>query len=173
MNFNELNTKRYSCRAYDPARPVTDAQVTEILEAARMSPSAVNFQPWHFVVVRDQARRAQCLAKSRPAFLDAPVLIVACANPSQAWTRPADSHNHADIDLAIAIQDMMLQITDLGLASCWVCSFDIEGVRAALKMPDNIRPVALLPIGYATEGPCERHFNRKPLSEIVSYETFA
>lgn len=164
--------QRHSCRAYDASRNIDDATVAAIIEAARVAPSAVNRQPWRFVVVRDAQRRAALLAKSRPAFLAAPVLIAAVAMADEAWVRPADGKNHADIDLAIAVQQMMLQATDMGLGTCWVCSFDVEASRTVLCLPQQAHVVALVPVGYPLDDTSENHDKRHALQDIMICEHF-
>lgn len=169
-DFMALARDRFSCRDYDSARPVSDNDVSRVLEAARISPSACNSQPWHFFVVRDSAVRAAMLAKSRPAFVTAPVLIVCCGVHTEAWHRPADNKDHTDIDMAIAIQQMCLAATAAGMATCWICSFDTQAVRDALTLPEYMEPVALLPLGYANTAiyPEVPQKIRKSLDDIVT-----
>jgi nitroreductase len=170
--FYELVCKRYSCRSYDATREVTDELVRAVIETAQLAPSACNRQPWRFVVVRNAARRAKMLAKSRPAFLDAPVLIVACGVRSDAWVRPSDQKNHTDVDLAIAIEHICLAATSLDLATCWVCSFDVDAVRSELNLPTDVEPIALLPLGFAAPGTSIAAKVRKPLEEILRWENY-
>lgn len=170
--FEALCRERFACRGYDPARAVSDEQVRTVLEAARQAPSACNRQPLRFVIVRDEASRHALLAKSRPAFKDAPVVIAACSIPSEAWVREADGKNHSDIDAAIAVEHICLAATCAGLATCWVCSFDTEAARRVLRLPDGVEPVALVPLGYAAEGVSAPEKIRKSLDEICSCEHF-
>lgn len=174
MDYNQFMTlvnERYSCRDFDENRPVDKATVNNIVEAARLAPSACNRQPWTFVAVTDPELRGMILSKSRPAFLKAPVVIVACGHNADAWHRPADNKDHTDIDLAIAIEHLCLATTALGLGSCWVCSFDVDATRRALGIPADIEPVALLPIGYP-ENPSVPAKNRKSLEDILRWEKF-
>lgn len=171
MQFNQLLTQRYSCRAYK-TEPVDDQLLHEVLEAARLAPSACNKQPWTFIIVRDETTRHKILSKSRPAFLDAPVVIVACGHHDLAWHRQADDKDHTDIDLAIAVEHLALSATDHGLASCWVCSFDVEATVEALSLPHGVEPVALLPVGYAAEGDPLPQKIRKPMQEIIRWEKY-
>lgn len=170
--FAELALQRHSCRHYDTKRPVSDEAVLRVLEFARISPSAHNEQPWHFVVVRDSERRAAMLVKSRPSFNEAPVLIVACGVHDRAWHRTADGKDHTDIDVAIAVQQMQLGATALGLSTCWICSFDTEAVRRAVQLPDGVEPIALMPLGYAAEGEIVPQKVRKNLDEIYTCEVY-
>lgn len=141
---------RYSCRNYS-TRPVEKAKIINVLEGARLAPSACNKQPWIFYVVTNPLKRQEILAKSRPAFLDAPVLIVAVGHHSEAWHRPADDKDHTDVDVAIAVEHICLQATAEGLATCWVCSFDTEATKKALALTDDLEPIALIPLGYSAD----------------------
>ena len=162
---------RYSCRSYDSERPVSREEILKVLEAARLAPSACNRQPWTFVAVTDSDLKARILAKSRPAFLEAPVLLVACGHHDIAWHRPADNKDHTDVDVSIAVEHICLAASTLGLGTCWVCSFDVEGTRQALGLPDHVEPIALIPLGYpATPEIPEK--TRKPMDEILRWEKF-
>lgn len=176
MNYEEfiaLCRARFSCRNYDAARDVSNEDVLAVLEAARLAPSACNRQPWRFVVVRDEGARAALLAKSRPAFLDAPVVIACCGLHERVWVRPADNKDHTDVDLAIAAEHICLAAAAKGLATCWVCSFDTEAARRVLNLPATAEPVALLPLGYAAEGHEQAPAKiRMDMSRTVDYDTF-
>lgn len=171
-SFEQLMLQRHSCRQYDPARNVSDDDVARVLECGRLAPSACNRQPWHFIVVRDPERRAAMLAKSRPAFIDAPVLIVACGIHDEAWHRTADGKDHTDIDVAIAVQQMQMAATVLGLETCWICSFDTDAVRRTAQLPDGVEPIALMPLGYAAPGETVPQKIRKSLQDISSCEVY-
>ena len=102
MNFLELTKKRFSVRNYKSDRVEQD-KIDYIIECARLAPSAVNYQPWHFMVVVSEEQKQnlrQCY--NREWFARAPVYIVVCADKSIAWVRKSDNKNHADIDAAIA-----------------------------------------------------------------------
>ena len=101
MNFLELVKERHSVRHY--AQQVVEKEKLDyILDCARLAPSAVNKQPWTFIVVQSDSQK-QKLAKCYPAkwFTEAPVYIVVCVNTDIAWKRQFDNKNHADIDGAI------------------------------------------------------------------------
>jgi nitroreductase len=169
--FFDLTMARYSCRSYSTA-PVDEDLITAILETAQLAPSACNRQPWTFVVVRDKERRRRLLAKSRPAFVEAPVLIVACGHRDSAWVRPIDGKNHTDIDVAIAVEHICLAATTLDLATCWVCNFDVDAARDELNLPQGVEPIALIPLGYPASDSVAPSKVRKPLDEIVKWENF-
>lgn len=168
--FLELAKQRYSCRKYD-ARAVETDKLALVLEAGRVAPSAVNFQPWHFYVIREPKELEQLhQVYHREWFRTAPCVIVVCGDHSAAWKR-GDGKDHCDIDVAITTDHMTLQATELGLATCWICNFDAAGTRGLLRLPDHMEPLVLLPLGYPLDRvDPERHdIKRKPLSEIVSY----
>lgn len=169
--FLDIAKNRYSCRKYN-ARRVEEEKLMLVLEAGRVAPSAVNFQPWHFYVMQETEDLERFYgAYHREWFRTAPCVIVICANHSQSWKRKADGKDHGDIDAAITTDHMTLQATELGLATCWICNFDVERTRELLKLPEYLEPVVILPLGYPLdEADPERHSEkRKPLSEIVSY----
>ncbi len=168
MDFLELAKNRFSCRKYQD-KPVEEDKIARILEAARIAPSAKNIQPWHFVIV-DEGNNLENIKGCYPNkwIETAPLIIVACGDQKSAWHR-SDGKIHTDIDLAIAVDHLTLAATDIGLATCWVCKFDVMTVAEILQLPDGIVPVAMIPVGYPAEEPdLNRHvLKRKPLEEIV------
>ncbi len=172
MQFIELAKQRFSCRSFKP-QPVEKEKLELVMEAARIAPSAANYQPWHFIVVSEKEQLLQVQnAYRRSWLLTAPVVIVACVDSSKAWIRSFDSKNHSDIDIAIAIDHITLQASDLGLATCWICHFEIEKCRTIFNLPDYVEPIALIPIGYpdAEPKPDRHNTQRKSSSEIVHWE---
>ena len=167
--LEKIISNRYSCRAYDGSRTPSQEQIVRILEAARMAPSACNRQPWRFIVVTDgKTRDAVCRAYPREWFAGAAAYIIACAVPSEAWVRPYDGKNHADIDVAIAVEHICLEATAMGLGSCWVCHFEPATLREGLSLPESLVPVAIIPIGYPASDAVPAK-NRKPLEDIVEW----
>ena len=122
MNFLDLVKARYSSRKYE-ARPVEAEKLDYIMECVRLAPSAVNLQPWRFRIVTDQETIAQLQTCYKRDWLStAPCIIIACANHEESWHRRADNKDHADIDIAIAVEHICLAATEQGLATCWVCT---------------------------------------------------
>jgi|SRR5690554_5163578 len=171
MKLNNLITSRYSVRKYKN-EPVEKHKLLKVLDAARMAPSAVNYQPWHFIIVQ-KAGNLSLIHKTyhREWIKSAPVIIVACADYSQSWKRSIDGKDSAEVDVALAAGHLMLQATELGLGTCLVCNFDAERCAEYLKLPLHITPVALIPVGYPFEDsvPPKR---RKTLEEIIHWEDF-
>ena len=170
MEFDQVISSRYSVRSFT-GQKVDRNTILEILEAAHLAPSAVNFQPWHFIVVTEPENLIDLHdVYPRNWFKEAPVCIVVCSDHSLSWKRKSDGKDFADVDVAIAIDHLVLKATDLGLGTCWVCNFDTEMARQKLQMPAYIEPIALIPLGYTTsEAPPK---SRKPLSELVHWEKF-
>lgn len=173
MSFLNLAKSRYSVRKYKD-QPIEREKLLEILEAGRIAPSAVNFQPWHFIVLQDEIMRKEiCETYKRNWLQHAPVIIVICGDHKTSWHR-ADEKDHCDIDIAIAVDHMTLAATDSGLGTCWVCDFDAAKCKEILSLPDHIEPIVLLPLGYPEgETDLNRHDQkRKKFEEIVSWEGF-
>ena len=95
----------------------------------------------------------------------APCIIVACVNHNESWHRRADNKDHADIDIAIAVEHLCLAAAEQGLGTCWVCNFDTPRCSEVLGLPENLEPAVLIPVGYAEDEPTEK--KRKPLNEIL------
>ena len=167
MDFLELAKKRFSARSYKSDRVEPD-KIDYVIECARLAPSAVNYQPWHFMVIISEEQKQkvqQCY--NRDWFAQAPVYIAICVDKSKAWVRKSDNKNHADIDAAIATEHICLAATEIGLGSCWVCNFDLDLFRTNLQLPADKYPVAIISLGYI-EGQPERSLVRKERDEIVT-----
>jgi len=164
--FEAIKTRR-SIRRYKED-PIDEETLKKVLEAARLAPSAANRQPWRFIVVTDPiVKRSLRKAYDKEWFTSAPVIVVACAVPEEAWVR-RDGEEYWKVDVSIAMQNLVLAAWDEGLGTCWIGAFDENEAKQALGVPPNVRIVAMTPLGYPaeTKGPVS---NRKPLSEIVHY----
>ena len=170
MEYSELIAARYSVRAYRPD-PVEDEKLQAVLEAARLAPTAANRQPFQLVVMRTAGREAQIgRIYRRPWFVQAPLVIAVCAISSQAWVRESDRFNARLIDAAIVADHLILAAADQGLGTCWIAAFDVNAAREVLCLPEEAEPVIFTPLGYAAAEPGPK--TRKPLSELVRYETW-
>lgn len=167
MEFSELTKKRYSVRAYK-SDPVEDDKLQQVLEAARLAPTAANRQPFRLIVIRTAGREAELQRiYQRAWFTRAPLIICACAIPDQGWVR-MDGKPYTDVDVAIAMDHLILAATDLGLGTCWIAAFDPAAAREVLALPDGVEPIVFTPLGYAADQPGPKV--RKSLSELVLYE---
>ena len=104
----------------------------------------------------------------------APQALLVCWDENICWKNhkhEEDGHSAGEMDASIVLTQMMLQAQELGIGSCWVCSFDFKKTRELFNIPDNIKIDALMPIGYASSQgvPSDRHEKRKPLDETVRY----
>ena len=166
MDMMQAVRQRYSCRAYKP-EPVNEETLGQILEAARLAPSARNFQDWRFVVVTDQQTRDQLKVAARnQAFVNqAPVVIAACSVSSH---RMRCGQMVAPIDVSIALEHIALAASSLGLATCWVGSFLPDKVRQVLHIPTEVMIVELMTLGYPADS--AKSPSRLPLEQIVCRE---
>ena len=167
----EIIKARTSIRSYKPQK-VEEEKLNYILDAFRLAPSAKNLQPWKLVVVRNEKTiKDLAIACNNQTFLeDAPVLIVACANEQEAYGRMGGYMSSYPIDIALALEHLVLAAAEQGLGTCWIGSFKEQLVKDILGIPEELRVVALTPVGYAERDASRR--GRKPLSEIVSYDRY-
>ena len=103
----------------------------------------------------------------RDWFVQAPLVICACGIPSQGWVR-RDGKNYTEVDVAIAMDYLILAATEAGLGTCWIGAFDPVATREVLGLPDDVEPIAFTPLGYPADQPEPK--KRKALSELVRYE---
>lgn len=169
MDFRDLVAARYSVRAYRPD-PVPEPLLRQVLEAARLAPSACNRQPFRVVVIHTRGREAELLrVYPKPWFVEPPFVLAVCAVPGEAWVRSRyDGWSAAETDATIATDHMLLAAADLGLGTCWVAAFDPVAAREVLGLPEGVVPVAFTPLGWPADsaGPKER----KPLEDLVRAE---
>jgi nitroreductase len=164
MDFRQLVKARYSVRKY-LERPVEAEKIDLVLEAARLAPTAANYQPFRLMVIQDAgARKALAPAYNRSWFYTAPIIVVVCGVPGEAWVR-ADGFSCLEIDAAIVADHLILQATELGLGTCWIADFKPEPLREALALPAELVPLLLIPLGYP--GSQRRPKKRRPLTELV------
>lgn len=167
MDFHKLILTRYSVRAYKPD-PVEEDKLQQVLEAARLAPTAANRQPFRLIVVHTRGREEELKRiYNRSWFVQAPLIICACAVPQEAWIR-RDGKNYAEVDTTIVMDHLILMAAELGLGTCWVAAFDRTATHQVLGIPKEVEPIALTPLGYPADAPKPK--SRKPLSELVRYE---
>ena len=171
MDFIEIAKKRYSVRGYQDKK-VEEEKLEKILEAAHVAPTAANLQPIRLIVV--QSREGLAKIGKGANLYGAPLAVIVCADHGKAWVRPFDKKQTADIDASILTDHMMLQATELGLGSVWICYFKPDVISREFGLPDDLEPVNILAVGYSDEEAAdpERHSQtRIPVEELVSYET--
>ncbi len=148
--MNEI-FKRVSIRSFEE-RAVEEEKITQILRAAMQAPSAGNQQPWEFFVVRDKEKIKALSKISQYAACaeNAPLVIVPCYRTDELrWKETVE------IDLACAVENMLLEITALGLGGVWLCAAPLEDrmtrAEAVLGEPEGLRAFAVIPVGYAAQ----------------------
>lgn len=144
-------------------QPVPEEVVRRIIEAGRLTGSARNRQPWHFVVVQDREalRKIATLADTGPYIADAPLAIVVAVEPTR----------YAVPDASRAIQSMLLTAWADGVGSNWVSSGEAQ-VKGLLEIPDPLEVIAILAFGYPAQAAGKGKKQRKPLEEIADRERY-
>lgn len=167
MEFSRVIERRYSVRAYKPD-PVEQDKLERVLEAARLAPTAVNFQPFQLIVIHTEGREDELNRIYRKDwFVQPPLVIAACGLAERGWVR-RDGRSYLDVDTGIVMDHLILAATNEGLGTCWIGNFDVDAAREVLGLPDDVEPIAFTPLGYADDQP--RAKKRRPLSELVRYE---
>jgi len=170
MELKEIIKERFSVRSFLD-QPVSVNTIAEMIEMVRLAPSAVNFQPWHFIILTGKSRLEEIWpVYHRSWFQTAPVIVVACTDHRHSWKRAMDGKDFGDADVAIAVDHLTLAATSLGLGTCWVCNFNVPLCRKVMQLPEYLEPLALIPLGYPAVTAPEK--KRKSLEEIVSWEEY-
>jgi len=164
---------RRSIRAFT-SQSVSEEIVNKLIDAARHAPSAGNIQPWEFIIIRKpEMKHKLAVAALNQTFIEeAPVVIVVCAN--EHMSRRGYGSRGATLyciqDTAAAIQNILLAAYSMGLGTCWIGAFNEDKAREALEIPEGVRPIAIIPIGYPEAKASQRP--KRPISDIVHYEKF-
>ncbi len=167
MDFLKLVETRRSVRAYQ-STPVEEDKLSQVLEAARLAPTASNLQPFRLIVIRTRGKEADIRRMyDRDWFIQAPLLICACGVPAEAWVREDGTRLH-QVDVAIVMDHLILAATALGLGTCWVAAFDVQAVREILGIPAIAEPLVMTPLGYPADEPPPKM--RRPTADLVRYE---
>ena len=170
MDFINIAKSRSSVRDYNNKK-VEPEKLEKILEAAPVAPTAANLQPVHLIVVQSEEGLAK-IGKAANIY-GTSLAIIVCADHDKAWVRPFDGKQTGDIDASILTDHMMLQATELGLGTVWVCYFKPDVLRKEFTLPDNLEPINLLALGYADteeKGPDRHKTERISLDELVTYK---
>jgi len=168
MQFSEVLESRFSVRRFD-RRPVEEEKIQSILNAAKIAPSACNYQPQRIFVLQSEAALKK-FKECSPCHFDAPLAFLICYDKlTSAKRETADGYEFGDMDASIATTYMMLEAVNQGLGTTWVGYFDQRTVKQIFALDDNLVPVAFLPIGYPKQNckPHPWHEKRKPLEETV------
>ena len=170
MNVHTAIQDRYSVRSFDPARKIPEETMSQIIDAARVAPSAHNKQPYHICRLKsDEAREKISRCYDRKWFRDASDILMVVGEEEEAWVYNDGRNSALYIDAAIAVTFMQLQAWELGVGSVWVCAFDRELAARLFGLEMGRRtPITLLVLGYAPEDFTPRPRVRKPLGELYS-----
>jgi nitroreductase len=171
MDFLELAKNRYSERRFDP-RPVEQEKIDRILEAGRVVPTACNYQPQRFYVLRSREALDK-LKKVTHFHYNVPLMILVCYDASTVWRNPGDrwyqNYNSGEQDASIAATTMMYEAEELGVHSIWIRGFDSRTVAEVYDLPENIVPVMMLGLGYPTNQSKAHawHYQRMPIEDMT------
>ena len=173
MELSDAIKGRRSIRAFKP-QDVPEETLEKLIDAACYAPSAGNTQPWAFVIAKKvETKKKLATAAYNQDFVEkAPVVIVVCADENRCLVRYGrrGATLYCLQDTAAATQNILLTAFSLGLGTCWVGAFKEDEVKKAVNAPEGIRPVAIIPIGYANKKPLQR--SRRDLKQIVYQEEF-
>ena len=169
MDFLKLAAERYSVRKFE-SRQVEPEALDKILQAGHLAPTAKNLQPQKIYVLQS-SEALEKVKNCTKCHFDAPTVLMICHDKDVEWECPFDGKRSGDIDAAIVTTHMMLEAADLGLGTTWVMWFDADKAIEEFRLPANIVPTALLPLGYpaADAAPSVRHTECRPADELVSY----
>ena len=170
MNVMEAIEKRRSIRRYQD-REIEEDKLRRVLEAGRLAPSASNMQEWKYVVVRDEElRKKMAAAAGGQSFVgEASAVIIGCAVRTDKVM--SGGQRAYPIDLAISMDHMTLAAVEEGLGTCWIGAFSEPEVKKLLGIPEEVRVVCLLPVGYPAEEPGPKP--RKSFEECVAWDRWA
>ncbi|MBR3409669.1 MAG: nitroreductase family protein [Candidatus Methanomethylophilaceae archaeon] len=172
MDFLELVKNRYSERYFD-SRPIEKEKLDRILEAGRLAPTACNYQPQRFYVMKSEEGLKKADSVTRYRF-GAPVIILVCYDANVVWCRQDSGfdgpYNSGDQDVSIAATSMMFEAEEQGIHSLWIRGFDSGDVSEVLELPETFIPVMMLALGYPKDKskPSDWHFKRMPLKDFVT-----
>ena len=166
-NYFKLIAERYSVRSFSP-QTVEAEKLAQILEAGRLAPTSCNNQPQRIKVIAD-ADGLEKVDECMPYRFNSSTVLLICYDKTVCWKSPFNGGYSGEVDASIVITHMMLATHALGLGACWVMYFDPAEAAALFELPENITPVAMLPIGYSSEkaAPSKRHYSRVPIEKIL------
>jgi len=169
MDIYQAIKERVSTRKYKKDQ-VPEESLQKILNAARLAPSGRNGQPWRFIIVRDKEAREKLMeaCRGQKFVYEAPMVIVACGYEKYAYKKMGGYWNSLPVDIGIALEHLILAAEAEGLGTCWIGAFREEDVREILRVPGDVKIVALTPLGFPDAE--KKHTGRKKLEEIVMYD---
>ncbi len=172
MDYEKLITERYSVRKFKNEHLPSEC-VNAIINAAHKAPTGCNYQPQRILVLNTDESIEKLKSCTRSHF-DAPCAMLICYNEDESWKRPYDGALSAPVDAAIVTTHMMLEAHNIGVGCCWVMHFNPDKVKESFNIPENIKPLALLVMGYPSDEATvhEFHYKTRPVEDVVFYDTF-
>lgn len=171
MSVIDLMKERYSCRCF-LERQVEPEKLEAVLNAGRIAPTAVNYQPQRVYVIQSDEGLAKIRQATRMAF-NAPVVLMFCYDDRVVWNNKRDpGYNSGEMDVSIVATHMMLAATELGLQTLWARGYATKDIVEAFNLPEHMHLVCIMPIGYPDPEkgkPSPKHFDRQSLEEQVTY----
>lgn len=170
MEFMELAKKRYSVRNYQD-KPIEKEKLDKILEAAHIAPTAKNQQSPRVYVLQSEDAISKIRSLTRCAYNAPVVMIVAYEESEQYFNEMEEKISSGQQDASIVASHMMLEAADLGIGSVWVDVFPNTKTAEAFNLPKTVKPVCLMPMGYAAEDakPAPMHTSYRPIDEMVTF----
>ncbi len=172
MDFLDLAKSRYSERFFDK-KPIEQEKMDRILEAGRIVPTACNYQPQHFYVIKSEEGLAKLKTVTHFHY-NVPVMIPVCYDLREVWTNPGDryyqNYNSGEQDASIAATTMMYEAEELGVHTIWIRGFDSKTVVDTFDLPGHMVPVMMLGLGYPNDRAKANswHYKRKPIEDFVT-----
>lgn len=161
MELETVIRERYSVRSYSDKK-IEKEKLNKILEAGRIAPTAKNMQPFKVFVIESD-KGIEKIDKATNCRYNAPTVLLVCGEKDKTF---------CEMDASIVTTHMMLEATNIGIGSLWVLLFDKEIVTKEFEIPENLKPICLLMLGYKSEicKPSTQHNIRKTIEEIVEYK---
>jgi len=159
-------------RKYKPV-PIPEEKLKNVLNAVRLAPSAENRQPWKFIIIRDEERKRKLVSacgSNHKFMVEAPVIIVGCALPDEAYPALGSYMCSYPVDMGAAISHLVLAAANEGLGTCWLYDFSEDRLKGVLSLDGYVKIVGLTPLGYPAENPPPT--DRKHINDIVCYDEY-
>ena len=168
-DFLNLSESRFALRQFSN-KPIEQEKIDKLLRVAQISPTAENKQPQKIYIITKDEDRKKLKTVTKYTF-NAPMFFLVCCDKNIAWKHKTEDYISTEIDGSIVTTHIILEAHDLGLGSVIVRSFETQKLKDLFKIPENMIPIALLPLGYPQEGakPSKLHFQKKDVKEMVEY----
>ena len=168
-DFLNLSESRFALRQFSN-KPIEQEKIDKLLRVAQISPTAENKQPQKIYIITKDEDRKKLKTVTKYTF-NAPMFFLVCCDKNIAWKHKTEDYISTEIDRSIVTTHIILEAHDLGLGSVIVRSFETQKLKDLFKIPENMIPIALLPLGYPKEGakPSKLHFQKKDVKEMVEY----